>query len=97
MALLLKPNGSQISVAPQGSNRKFTLEELQGYVGGNAVVLVQTDDGVMVGREFDYPEQIVEEGVHVNDQATEKYRIWRRNPTAYVWGDILLIPNEEMD
>lgn len=95
MALILKSNGDMINICP--ANKKFTFEELQEMVGGYVIVLHQEHDGVFLGREFDYAEQIQELHVPLNLQATQMYCRWKRDPTAMIHGDVVLVPNEEMD
>ena len=95
MALLLKAEGGTIAVRPEESD-KFTVEELQKHVGGYFTIFLKEHDGMMLGREFEYLEQIYQERVAVNISATAMYRFHTRTG-ATIWGDVLLVPNEEMD
>jgi hypothetical protein len=60
MAEVIKTTGERIIVAPKSGKKKFTLEELQGYVGGyiEAVylpkrrVMVVNEEGKLRGLPF---------------------------------------------
>ena len=95
MAKHIKINGEELEVKPKDGKR-FTLEELQGFVGGtidfaympSGRVLVVNDNGKL-------------EGLERNDRATqiwqaeypiEKYPV---NNDGLIVGDVLLMSREE--
>lgn len=60
VATLLLPDGRKVRVGPSGRNKKFTLEELQAFVGGyieqvrlpNGQTMYVNEDGKMHGLPY---------------------------------------------
>lgn len=85
MATLVKIDGTQIIVHPKaGIGKSFTLEELQGYVGGN-IELIYPGNGVGV---------VNEEGLLMGLQPNVRASL----VTGYdLVGDVLFCDNHEID
>lgn len=90
MATLFKTNGETILVVPE-NQKKFTLKELQKYVGGYIELLTISDKSFLV---------INEEGklqnLPLNDRATQIY-IKNYGFTDIIVGDVLVIKQNEID
>ncbi len=90
MATLIRPDGTQEEVKPK-RGRRYTLEELQGYVGGYIELVRLPDDRLMVinedGKRLQLP---------VNHAATEMAgrRISRHD---MVVGNALVVKSWEID
>lgn len=90
MARLLKTDGSVPFVEPK-NGKTFTLDELQGYVGGDIecvhaskrLIFVMNEEGKL-------------RGLKVNLKATVFYRILMRNFDLLV-GDVLLCTTDEIE
>lgn len=90
MATLFKTNGETILVVPE-NQKKFTLEELQKYVGGYIEILTISDNNFMVINEEGKLEQLP-----LNDKATEIY-IKHFGFNDIIVGDVLIVSNDDID
>jgi hypothetical protein len=87
MATLFKTDGTQTEVSPK-NGRKFTLEELQGYVEG-FIEVVRTHDG----RLMVIDEEGKLKGKPYNRGATHLYECGSRDPIV---GDAIIGTRKEM-
>jgi hypothetical protein len=85
-ARLIKANGDVTNIEPK-NGKEFTLEELQGYVGG-LIQLVQTKDG----KSMIINEEGKLEGLEKNNLATELYKYGEDDDIV---GDAVLILDEK--
>lgn len=93
MATLIKTNGTTQEVSPK-SGQCFTLEELQGFVGGYIeIVPIRTSDNRLM--------VVNEEGLLSDLPSNRKatHELLRACPTQYnpIVGDVLLVTDEEID
>ena len=87
MNKLIFYNGTIINIAPSTSN-KFTLTELQKYVGGYIQVIPLQDDLVMVINEEG---KLL--GLPRNDKATELAN-FHSNYNDYIVGNVVICKSE---
>ena len=91
MAKLLKTNGTQVQISPQNES-KFTLEELQGYVGGYIqIVSINASDIMIVNEEgkiYNKP---------YNKIATQIFYNSTSNRSDYIVGDAVICSRNELE
>lgn len=90
MAILIKSNQSEESIMPQ--NGKFSLEELQGFVGGYIECVSLPDGKLMIMNE-----EGKLEGLPYNEKATGFGILAGINYNDYVCGDVLICSPNELD
>lgn len=83
IATLLKTDGSETIIEPR-NGKKFSLEELQGYVGGY-IELIRTKKPV---RDMYINEEGKLNGLPLNAKATELYQYGYADPVV---GDAVVI------
>lgn len=79
--LLIKANGETQEITPKNETN-FSLEEMQGFVGGYIERIVCPD-----GREMYCNEEGKLEGLQINDKAT---KIAQLSPFDCVCGDVIV-------
>lgn len=89
MGTLIKADGTVQSVSPS-SGKKFTLEEMQEYVGGDIQMVTLPKNKAMILNENG---KLM--GLPVNDAATIMLRV-ERNTNDFCVGDVLVIDRKEM-
>lgn len=90
--IIIKSDGSQIEVSPKDGQR-FTLEELQGYVGGYIEIIdLPTNKALIINEEgklLDLP---------LNQKATALAQFCKAIfPSDYIVGDAVVIQNYLFD
>lgn len=91
MAVLYKASGGTQEVVPK-NGKKFSLEELQGFVGGY-IELVPDLTGKRKGKEIVYcNEEGKLEGLPLNREATLKYA----PPGDVLVGDVIVCSRKEV-
>lgn len=90
--IIIKSDGSQIEVSPKDGER-FTLEELQGHVGGYIEIINLSADKALV---------INEEGKLLNLPLNQKATALAQFcgaifPSDYIVGDAVVIQNKLFD
>jgi hypothetical protein len=90
MAKLIKTDGSVQTIKPL-NNETFSLQELQGFVGGYIEIISLKDNTYMVLNE-----EGKLEGLPINDVATN---IWVKNfgQTDYIVGNVLIADNTQIN
>ena len=87
MGVLIKADATQESISPT-SGKAFSLEELQGFVGGYIEHIVITD-----GRDSFINEEGKLKGLLYNSYATELYS----NPHDVICGDMIVCETGEVE
>ncbi len=89
MAVLLKIDGSQQTVAPKHPP-SFSLEELQGFVGGYIEVVSLGNGSLLVINEEGKLERLA-----YNEQATQRAQghLW---PADYIAGPAVVVSEQEL-
>lgn len=82
-ATLIKVDGSETAITPK-NEKKFSLEELQGYVGGH-IELTRTNKPV---RDMYIDEEGKLKSKPINVKATELYQYGNHDPIV---GDVVVI------
>ncbi len=85
MATLIKSNGVQQEVSPKNGT-DYSLEELQGFVGGDIEIISVSPTEIMVLNE----EGLIY-GLPFNIKASDMF-----GEGGYVVGDVLICKNEEV-
>lgn len=86
MALLIKADGTEATVQPHNGT-KFTLDELQAYVGGYIELLTAAD-----GRWMWVNEDAIRRCLPRNETAS--HLLHPKYGVLYVLGDVLITKNE---
>jgi hypothetical protein len=89
MAQIIKTNGEVIEAQPKNGT-DFSLEELQGIVGGYVEVV-----SIHYGQIIVLDEEGKLKGKDRNNKATELYRL-RRLTTDFIVGDVLVCNDSEV-
>ena len=90
MAILYKADGKQETVTPANS-KKFTLKEMQGYVGGDIQMIQVPMEGRLIMNEEGRLK-----GLSLNEEGTRLGRLAGIAPDSFVVGDVLFCDNDEM-
>lgn len=90
MARLLKTDGSTPFVEPK-NGKSFTLDELQGYVGGDIECVHASKRLIFVMNEEGKLRELA-----VNRKATVFYRMLMHN-SDFLVGDVLLCSTDEIE
>lgn len=71
MARLIKADGTESEVLPKNPKEGFSLEELQGFVGGYIEVAIVVGDSMMIcnedGKRLMLPVNIAASAIHGRD------------------------------
>lgn len=91
MALLVKVDGSAERVEPK-NGASFSLEELQGYVGGYIQIITpKVGERMVINKEGKLM------GLPINKQITDIAHIFRAiMPNDFIVGDVLLCKPKEI-
>ena len=89
MATLIKAHGREQNVTP-ANGEKFTLEEMQGYVGGYIEII-----GLPDGSQLILNEEGKLKGLEPNLKASLLARKAGIHPSDYVVGDVLIASRTE--
>ncbi len=91
MAKLIKANGSEQEVHP-ANGKTFTLEELQGYVGGYVELLKVGTKDMYLNEEGKF-----KQAMNINRRATDLAIMAGITDGDFVVGDIVLCEPGEID
>lgn len=91
MALFINSAGLELGFSPN-NGEKFTLEELQGLVGGYIERVPMSN-----GKSMYVNEEGKLNGLPYNEKATQILRQQGRIPNDYIVGDVVILSNEEED
>lgn len=91
MALFISSAGLELGFSPN-NGEKFTLEELQGLVGGYIERVPMSN-----GKSMYVNEEGKLNGLPYNEKATQILRHQGRIPNDHIVGDVIILSNKEED
>ena len=90
MGILMKANGDVSEVYPKKKRHGFSLDEMQGFVGGYIEIIGVGEKFLVLNEEGKL------NGLEINQKATEIFQKYY-GKTDLIVGDVLLADENEID